>query len=239
MEDLVYELHDSYEDTISEFSEAHSADILEFCEVIAKCHKKLQLFNDEKTHNEKGIITGRFVYLAIDNVYLSVKMLSLGYFVQSGNTMRQSLESLCMAILLSHRHKIKIGKMRKVDFLDSFSKGESFTKAHKSLAHVEYNAMHLGVRNEAIKALLLGKDHYNECSHPNMYTFGSRCIDHDGGSFLVGGGYDSDKESAYRKEIKDRVKFAKILPNFIDEVVKRVKVPNKSSKKDALKHASS
>jgi hypothetical protein len=113
VEELVSEIHDSYEDTIKVFSTTHASDILEFCKIVSKCHKKLQLFNDGKTNSDRYRVVGRYVYMAIDNVYLSAKMLSLGYFAQSGNAMRQSLESVCMAILLSHRGKVKVSKIEK------------------------------------------------------------------------------------------------------------------------------
>jgi len=211
---LVGELHDNYRETITEFSNDHSESILKFCQLIVNCHKKLNIL-DKESDNERIKLAGRFIFLAIDNVFLSVKFLSLGYFSQSGNSMRQSLESVCMAILISYSSEIEIGKGKKLNFFEAYIKNYRNTRAHNSIRYVQRNIDILGIQDQAVDAMLGGKEHYNNYSHPNMLTFAARMINTDGGPFVVGGGYDVDKLSTYQQELEDRIRFTKILPDFI------------------------
>ena len=219
---LIGELHDNYRETITEFSNDHSESILNFCQLITISHEKLS-FLEKVSENERIKLVGRFIFLAIDNVFLSVKFLSLGYFSQSGNSMRQSLESVCMAILISYEDEIEIGKGKKINFFDAYIKNYRNTRAHNSIRYVQRNIDVLGVQAQAVDTMLAGKEHYNNYSHPNMLTFAARMISTDGGPFVVGGGYDSDKISTYEQELKDRIKFAKTLPDFICSILNNVK----------------
>ena len=218
---LLGELHDDYRETINEFSNRHSESILNFCQLITISHEKLKLL-DKSSENERIKLVGRFIFLAIDNVFLSVKFLSLGYFSQSGNSMRQSLESVCMAILISHEGEIEIGKGKNINFFDAYIKNYRNTRAHNSIRYVQRNIDILGIQAEAVDIMLAGKEHYNNYSHPNMLTFAARMINVDGGPFVVGGGYDSDKISTYELELKDRIQFTKTLPDFICSILKNV-----------------
>ena len=224
--DLVRELHDDYANTVEAFSNNHSRSLLEFTESIAKCYQKYELFNADKELSQRAVEVGGYVFLAIDNVYVSVKLLVLGYIAPSGNSMRQSLESVCMAILLSHDANINIGGAKTpnmVDFFGLYCTGDKKSLSHRSLRYVDINKEALGVRAEAIGAFFVGKDHYNECSHPNRYTLASRMVGADGGSFVIGGEYDDDKKSAYEKELRDRLRYISIIPAFVDEVHARAK----------------
>ena len=218
---LVGELQDNYRETITEFSNAHSESLLNFCQLIANCHERLNLL-DKTSENERIKLVGRFIFLAIDNVFLSVKFLSLGYFSQSGNSMRQSLESVCMAILLSYEGEIEIGKEKTINFFEAYIKNYRMTRAHNSIRYVQRNIDTLGIQGQAVDAMLACKEHYNNYSHPNMLTFAARMINTDGGPFVAGGGYDADKLPTFQQELEDRIKFTRILPDFIGCILKNV-----------------
>ena len=225
-QELVNELHSDYGKTINAFSANHSKGLFKFTELVCNCYKTFELFNKDKSPSQRAIDVGGYVFLAIDNVYVSVKLLVLGYFAPSGNSMRQSLESVCMAILLSHNGNINIGtdkKPKEVDFFKLYSTGDKKALPHKSLGYVDVNKNALGVSEKAIAAFFVGKDHYNEYSHPNKLSLASRMVGVDGGSFIVGDEYDEDKKTAYEKELRDRIKYVSIIPKFIDVVYERVK----------------
>ena len=226
VQDLVNELHDDYAKTVNTFSANHSQSLVQFTELVSKYYKKFELFNNEEKLSQRVIDVGGYVFLAIDSVYVSVKLLVLGYIAPSGNSMRQSLESVCMAILLSQNGKINIGTIKKpqeVDFFELYSAEDKKTLSHKSLGYVNINKEALGVRAEAIAAFFVGKDHYNECSHPNRYTLASRMVAANGGSYVIGSEYDDDKKPAYEKELRDRIKYVSNISPFVDVVYERAK----------------
>ncbi|MCH6583595.1 MAG: hypothetical protein IH808_11390, partial [Proteobacteria bacterium] len=214
-QELVNELHSDYGKTINAFSANHSKGLFKFTELVCNCYKTFEFFNKDKSPSQRAIDVGGYVFLAIDNVYVSVKLLVLGYFAPSGNSMRQSLESVCMAILLSHNGNINIGtdkKPKEVDFFKLYSTGDKKALPHKSLGYVDVNKNALGVSEKAIAAFFVRKDHYNEYSHPNKLSLASRMVGVDGGSFIDGDEYDEDKKTAYEKELRDRIKYVSIIP---------------------------
>ena len=218
------ELHTDYGQIVNTFSANHSEGLLKFTEMVCDCYKKLELFNKDKNPSQRALEVGGYVFLAVDNVYISVKLLVLGYFAPSGNSMRQSLESVCMAILLSQNGSINIGtnkKPKEVDFFDLYMEGDKKSLSHRALSYVDANKKVLGVSEEAIDAFFVGKDHYNDYSHPNKLSLASRMVGVDGGSFVVGSEYDQDKKQAYEKELQDRIKYVAIIPKFIDVVYER------------------
>ena len=226
MQEIINEIHSNYGQTINAFSANHSAGLLKFTELVCNCYKSQEIFNTENDMSQRVIDVGGYTFLAIDNVYVSVKLLVLGYFSPSGNCMRQSLESVCMAILLSHNGTINIGSVEKPkeqNFFELYSTGDKKTLSHNSLRYVDLNKEALGVNEKAISAFFSGKDRYNGYSHPNKLSLAFRMVDVEGGTFIVGGEYDEDKKPAYEAELRDRIKYVSILPDFVNVVYKTAK----------------
>jgi len=223
--EIVNDLSCNNENIINKFIDNHSKGILEFSELISECHKKLSLFENIKELTKRKEIVGGFIFLAIDNVYTSVKLLTLGYFVPSGNIMRQSTESICMALLLSHSGNLNLGtetKPLEEDFLQLYNDESSKARSYKSFWHVKRNKDILEVNEEALGAFQVNRNYYNGLSHPNYLSLAYRMVSENDGSFLFGGGYDENKKTDYDSQLYDRIKYTSIIPNFIEVMYSRV-----------------
>jgi len=225
-DEIINDLNCNYGKIINAFFTNHSEGILKFAESISKCHKKLSLFENPDDLIQSKIDVVGFVFLVVDNVYTSVKLLTLGYFVPSGNIMRQSIESMFMALLLSHREKLNIGSERKpneADFFQHYLKGSKETLSHNSFRHVQRNKDALGVNDKALDAFKKNRRFYSNLSHPNHLTLSSRIVSEEGGTFLIGGGYDENKKAVYDEQLNDRIKYTSIIPNFLDVIYSKIK----------------
>ena len=202
-------------------------ELLEFSEIISKCHKNYQLFNNIKNSTDRIIQVGGFAYLSFDNAYTSMKLLMIGYLTPSGNMLRQSLESACMAVLLATDCEIEIaakkGKNRKIKFYEDFANDEKHTQSYKAVSYVDNNQEILGVNGKSISSFIKGKQFYNQYSHPSKMSMASRLTRANNISWLMGGGYDIGKKSIYDIEVETRVNYAEVLPTFIQEVFDRAK----------------
>ena len=227
VEDVVIELFDDYNETLEEFSNNYNKELLEFAETISKCHRNFQLFNSIRNPSDRVIQAGGFVYLSFDNTYTSMKLLMLGYLTPSGNMLRQSLESACMAVLLATDCEIAIagkkGKKQKIKFYEEFLDDKKHTQSHKAVSYVDNNQEILGVYDKSISSFIKGKQFYNQYSHPSKMSMASRLTPANNISWLMGGGYDIEKKPIYDIEVEARVNYAGILPTFIQEVFDRAK----------------
>ncbi len=224
VEDVVNELFDDYRQTLEDFAKNYNQEILEFSETISKCHRNYQLFSNAKNPSNRIIQVGGFVYLSIDNAYTSMKLLMLGYLTPSGNMLRQSLESTCMAILLATDCEIEIDrKKQKSQFYEDFVNDKKHTKSYRAVSYVDNNQQILGVNDQSISSVVKGKQFYNQYSHPSKMSIASRLTSANNISWLMGGGYDKKKKSIYDRKFEARVNYVGILPTLILEVFDRAK----------------
>ena len=145
---------------------------------------------------------------------------------------RQSLESICMSILLATDQKVDLSKKKpNIDFFNEFNQEYNkllknqkastyYTLTHLSYGHVEKNATKLGVDTEAFEELKKSKDFYNKYSHSSILTMGARMTEV---RFRFGCGVEDLDLSIYAKEIDGRVNYAKIIPDFIETIYLKLK----------------
>lgn len=224
VQDLVIELFDDYKETLDDFTESHNEELVEFSEIISECHKKYQLFNNINNPSDRVIQVGAFVYLSFDNAYTSMKLLMLGYLTPSGNMLRQSFESVCMAVLLATDCEIEIAKKKgKIKFYEDFVNDRKHAQSHRAVSYVNDNQEILRVNDKSMSSLIKGKRFYNEYSHPTKMSMASRLTPENNKTWMIGGGYDTGKKPIYDIEIETRVNYCGMLPTFIQEVFDRAK----------------
>ena len=216
--EIVNELYDDYKTTIDSFGRAYPEKALGFAEHISECHQKFHRFEAEKSPTERMVEVRGFAYLTLDNVYTSMKLLMLGFLTPSGNMLRQSLEAACMCILFATDTSIDVGRKKEIRFYEEYCRNKPFTRSHRAVALVKSNCDALDVNSEAIARFVTGREFYNQYSHPSEISMASRFTGQDGDSWLIGGHFDDARVQIYDKEFSERIKFAEILPSFIETI---------------------
>ncbi|UPW17366.1 hypothetical protein M0C34_14080 [Agarivorans sp. TSD2052] len=162
-----------------------------------------------------------FTFMTVESLVTATRLLIEGHINASGNTMRISYESLCLAILLSAESNVLISKSKKaepVDFYKSYLQGNKNTKAHKAIDIVLLNADTLGLI-EGYEWLKQAKDFYNGYSHASIMTMGSLML--PSGKPIIAGGFYKDKLDLYKDHLKFIARLAKHLPRLIEVVALR------------------
>jgi hypothetical protein len=228
-DEIVKELFHDNSEVLNEFSDQFSKELLEFAELFSVAYKKhlelIHLIKDTK-NKQKAYVSG-LMHLLLDNLFTSVKLFIMGYEIPSGNLMRQAIESVALATLCFLKDKIKIktkkNRSRDIHFYTSFVNHKSEAKSFLALKHLEANFNNLGINKDAISALEKSKNFYNHYSHPGKLSLASTISFEKPDKLFMGGSFDKRKEEQYRKELKQRINFCKILPNIIDGLIYRVK----------------
>lgn len=226
LKELIEEFHFDYKEDIDSFSKDYAPEILEFCKGIVLCHKKHCLFQQIKKPSEKADHTAAHVYVTIDNIYTSMKLLAIGYIVPSGNMYRQSMEAASMAVLISSQHKIRYKEKQKnksIDFFKYYLEDKPIARPHRAFDHVKNNASTLGVRSEAIERLEKSKKFLNNFSHCSKLAMSFRQTGGKPSYWFIGGGIGHQDKGILKKEITSRTNFVKIIPELIEGLYQRVK----------------
>lgn len=162
-------------------------------------------------NNVRGIRVAAIVFTTINHQATSYKLFMSGYTVASGSLFRQVLEGASLALLCS---------IKTLPVLDRFTDDkyspqnavQDLTK-HRKKALINDGAMH--VMRTAYKF-------YHKYAHLTKLTIAVGANFSQGGAPNVGAYFDPAKVAEYRKEVKGRLSFAKVLPNIVDGVAKNV-----------------
>ena len=162
-----------------------------------------------------------FTFMTIESLVTATRLLIEGHINASGNTMRISYESLCLAILLSAENNVIIDKGKRakpVNFYKAYEQGKSNTKAHRAIDNVLLNIDTLGLIDGS-EWLKQAKNFYNGYSHASIITMGSLML--PSGKSIIAGGFYKEKLDLYKDHSKFIVRFANHLPKLIEVVALR------------------
>jgi hypothetical protein len=221
---LVEILHSNNSDVTEKFSSSYPNEILKFCEHIDKCNKIFNKYNSASNPSERLCNVGAFVFLGVDNLFTSMHLLMQGYLIPSGNMLRQSLEAVAMAVLLSEVNELEVIVKKgwsTRNFYKDFLNNMKHTQSHHSLRWMEKNSMRLKLSNSGLEILRKSKNFYNNYSHPNLFSLSSRMVMGNSAGFITGGIYDEDKEIFYVKEVRGRESYGSHLPEAIACIFER------------------
>jgi len=132
--------------------------------------------------------------------------------VAAGNTQRQVLETIALALLCS---------CKQLDILEGFMQDKYSTNnaVRDALRHKDK----LNVKNGALEVLRDSRVFYHMYSHPTRATLASHIRFSDqGGALYVGASFDEGKLEQYKKEVDGRVSLAEVLENFVQGVINNV-----------------
>lgn len=162
---------------------------------------------DQKKANVSGL-----VFSAITQHVISLRLFLSGYIVAAGNTQRQVLETIALALLCS---------CNQLDILDRFMKDQYSTNDAIRDALRQKNK--LNVKEAALEVLRDSRTFYHIYSHPTPATLASHIrFSDEGRALYVGASFDEGKIEQYRKEVAGRISLAEVFENFVQGVINNV-----------------
>ncbi len=161
-----------------------------------------------------GIVSG-YLHLAIESAVTATQLLSLGHIAPAGNSMRISYESLCIAALMRKNIKITVSNGKhEFDFYNDFMEKRSHARADKVVALVLKNSKLLSISDKGCEFLKAAKDFYNGYSHASHLFVHSK-IKPSTKQMYIGGGYDSEKKSDFKNQIKYIITYCKNIKTWV------------------------
>ena len=206
--------------SVAEFCSIFDSEIIEITNLLEQSESCFEHYFSEP-EKQKYKWVQEFTFMTIESLVTSTRLLIEGHINASGNTMRISYESLCLAILLSSESNVIIDKGKKakpVNFYKAYEQEKSNTKAHRAIDNVLLNADTLGLIDGS-EWLKQAKDFYNGYSHASIMTMGSLVL--PSGKPIIAGGFYKEKLDLYKDHLKFIVRFANHLPKLIEVVALR------------------
>ena len=161
--------------------------------------------------DERRLTVAAVAFTAINQNISSYKLFMYGYTVASGSLFRQVLEGVSLAFLCS---------AKSLTVLDRFIENKYSTK--NAVAELAKHAQKVHVSSVAMQTLTRAYEFYHKYAHLTRLTIAAGDNFSLAGAPNVGAYFDPAKLPEYRKEVKGRLSFAKVLPNIITGVARNV-----------------
>lgn len=222
---LIDELFSLHADEVIGFKELFSEEITAICTNLSKAWPLFEKMAQSYDSIQQRSLVCNFIYYMIESCFSSTKLLSMGFLVASGNVLRQSMESMFMAILCSHTGNLIRKENRKettFNFYEQLIAGKSHTQAHKAAGHIEFNAATLSVNSISASNMARVRGFYNEYSHVSALALRSRVTGNDQSIFLFGGGFHEGQKEQYQKELQSRLAYTRLFENFLCSMMLRL-----------------
>ncbi len=187
------------------FEKEFGSALSEFVEATTTALDLWSQFRDpiEDTDNQRVAVTA-VAFTAINQNIASYKLFMSGHIVAAGALFRQVLEGVSLALLCS---------TKSLSVLDRFLADKYST--NKAVGDLARHAQKAHVNRAALKTLIHQYEFYHQYAHLTRLTIAAGANFSLGGLPNVGAHFDPGKIREYGKEIRGRVRFAKILPNFV------------------------
>jgi hypothetical protein len=161
--------------------------------------------------DQRRLTVAAVAFTAINQNISSYKLFMYGYTVASGSLFRQVLEGVSLAFLCS---------AKSLTVLDRFIENKYSTK--NAVAELAKHARKVHVNSAAMQQLTRAYEFYHKYAHLTRLTIAAGTNFSLAGAPNVGAYFDPAKLPEYRKEIKGRLSFAKVLPNIMTGVARNV-----------------
>jgi hypothetical protein len=195
------------------FQTQYSNELDEFVSLMAVAYDKWTEFDSLVSGDEELSHVSGLIYGAINFHAIAMHLLISGFLIASGNTQRQVLECIAMALLASKRN---------LGYLHRYANDKFSTNKAIDLVIKKHKILNLN--DTALKTIKTSRNFYNKFSHPTMMTVASHISLEKPGEMYFGASFDAGKMEGYKKEINGRVGLAKIIPNFINGVRNNLKI---------------
>lgn len=189
----------------------------ELSDLLSDAFSCLESSDCRKDESDRAGIVSVYLYLTMESVVSAVHLLSLGHIAPSGNSMRSSYESLCMAALIKKEIKIKLNKTEKVHFYNEFRNNSKSCRPDNALNLAIKNKSLLGLNDQNVRFLRKAKDFYNRYSHSTQ-LFAHSKIRLSTRQIYVGGGYENERKKIFKSQIDFIYKYAYGLKAWIQAI---------------------
>lgn len=213
----------------NEFANHLATDLTELSESLATCFKVLPQLNTaaEKIGTQQAALVAGFAFGVVDDLLISTKLLISGKLMASGNLMRQAVEGIAVAVLCSSKDLLIIDQKKSTPttarYWEKLVAGDRRVHGHRAVALLALNQISLGISADAVKRLQQARSHYNLFSHPGTFGLASRVALGQEGQVYAGGHFDIEKLAGYRIEVGERIGLCRVLPNLIENLIKRMR----------------
>jgi hypothetical protein len=181
-------------DVAHQYLSRYPEQIEQFAASMAMASCAWKAFDESIQGDEQRAHISSLIFGSISLHVMSTKLLIWGLLVPAGNTMRQVLEIISMALLTSRP---------RLGFLDRYASGRYSTNF--AVRDVIKHHKELNLKHDALDILRGARDFYSKFSHPTLLTIATFIELGSGGSTHLGTFFDHGKKYAYDKEVTARV----------------------------------
>jgi hypothetical protein len=182
----------------------------EFATAMGQAVETWAELSDASPDDKRRMRVLALAYTAIALHVNSMKLLLSGNTIAAGNIFRQVVETIALTFLCSGKG---------MTYLDRFEADKYSTS--DSLRDVRRNAKNLGLNAAALIALERVQKFHSKYSHPSKLTIGIY-QSFAGEGIYVGSSFDPGKLAVYEKETAQRLKLAKLYPNFLQVIQRNI-----------------
>lgn len=161
--------------------------------------------------DDRCIAVTAIAFTAINQNIMSFKLFMSGYTVASGALFRLVLEGVSLASLCA---------VNSLPVLDRYLKDEY--SPNKAVTDLAKYAAKVRVNHRALATLVQQYKFYHKYAHLSQVTIAAGANLSMNGQPNVGAFFDPGKIGEYGREVRSRVSFTKILPNFMQGVMQNM-----------------
>ena len=205
---IARELLEENKEVKSKFLDTFQSEITEFIDAIVESCRTWLKYDATIGTNRRRAFVSAFVFNAISNLLTSMKIFIFGYSTPSGNLVRQTIESICSAILCSS------GKLQ---FYEQVEQDKFSSK--NTIRLVLKHSKEFQINRNAMLALRKLYEFYHKLSHSSSLTLAHNISMSNLGKIYVGPSFDDKKMFAYRKEVTNRINLAKNITNVLEGIL--------------------
>ena len=202
------EILDEDKEVKEKFISNFQTEITDFINSIVESYQMWLKYDALIGSDRRRAFIAAFLFNAITNLSASMKMLIAGYTIPSGNLVRQTIESICSAILCSSEQIQYYEQVEQNKF--SSKSSVKLVLKHSKEFHINRNAM-IG-----LKKLY---EFYHKLSHSSSLTLGFNISVGNLGEIYLGPSFDEEKKFAYKKETVNRINLSKNITNVIEALL--------------------
>ncbi len=183
-------------------------EISNFIDAITVAYEKWKQFDSNFSSESKqnSSMVG-FLYKAINDLTISMKLLISGHLSSSGNLIRQTIESISSAILFSNKE---------LPYWELFN--EKKFSPDKAIHCVLKNSKKLKTNKKAIIELKKLVKEYSDYSHSSLLSLSSYMSFSDPEKIkpYIGGVFDKSRLTKYKMEINRMLNLSHLITNTIE-----------------------
>jgi hypothetical protein len=209
---VLNDLRSTDDEARAAFDKEFGGELTAFAEATTAALEVWSRFRDTiEDTDERRVAVTAVAFTAINQNISSYKLFMSGYTVASGALFRQVLEGVSLASLCAAKSLTVLDR-----FLD-----DKYSPS-KAVADLAKHAEAARVNRAALSTLIQQHKFYHKYAHLTRLTIAAGANFSLGGLPNVGAYFDPGKLQEYGREVRSRVSFAKVLPNFMSGVARNV-----------------